>query len=267
MTVSICFITAIYGNYETSCKQFVNQTVDTDFICFTDNASIHKNGWIVDTAPYHITHPSLLDNGTYVNSLSKNKHTFNIGKYYKQAFKNIPRLQKYDVVVWLDGTIRITNRECAEQVLSKIHTNKIISVAHEWRHGNLHAEVIGSRVDKYMDSFWSNQHQPVQDVDKQYETYIADGYDETFFKQFHDKNPHTGVWVTCFVAWDNKDADIATFLDKWYMQTLQHTTQDQVSFSYVVQKSNIIPYTLPDPYYDTYTHTNTTFYDKLNHGK
>ena len=39
----ICFITAIYGNYELSCKPFIAQTVPTDFICFTDNANIIAN--------------------------------------------------------------------------------------------------------------------------------------------------------------------------------------------------------------------------------
>jgi hypothetical protein len=36
----ICFITAIYGNYEASCKKFAKQSIPTDFICFTDNKNI-----------------------------------------------------------------------------------------------------------------------------------------------------------------------------------------------------------------------------------
>lgn len=36
----ICFITAIYGSYEASCKRPVEQTVAADFICFTDNPTI-----------------------------------------------------------------------------------------------------------------------------------------------------------------------------------------------------------------------------------
>jgi hypothetical protein len=36
----ICFITAIYGGYESSCKNYVKQTIDTDFICFTDDINI-----------------------------------------------------------------------------------------------------------------------------------------------------------------------------------------------------------------------------------
>ena len=45
----ICFITAIYGKYEKSCKPFVKQTIDTDFICFTDDENIISNGWTIDT--------------------------------------------------------------------------------------------------------------------------------------------------------------------------------------------------------------------------
>jgi hypothetical protein len=72
----ICFITAIYGGYETSCKQFVQQTIETDFICFTDNIHIISNGWTINTTPYHLLNKSKLDNDTYTNSLCNNKHTF-----------------------------------------------------------------------------------------------------------------------------------------------------------------------------------------------
>ena len=116
MNAKICFITAIYGNYEASCKKFVKQTVDTDFICFTNNPSIIANGWIIDTTPYHIQNKSKIDNGRFKNSISKNKHTFNIAKYYKQAFQNIPILQQYDVVVWLDGTIEIIYDKTSEYI-------------------------------------------------------------------------------------------------------------------------------------------------------
>ena len=122
----ICFITAIYGNYETTCKKFTKQTIPTDFICFTDNPNILSNGWTIDTTPYHITNKSKLDNYTYVNSVYNNKHTFNIAKYYKQSFRNIPILQKYDVIVWLDGTVEIIYDKTSEYILDKIYDKKII---------------------------------------------------------------------------------------------------------------------------------------------
>ena len=95
----ICFITAIYGNYEASCKKFAEQTIKTDFICFTDNKKIISNGWTVNNTPYHLINKSILDDNTQTNSIRNNKHTFNaVSKYYKQAFKNIPILMNRNIV-------------------------------------------------------------------------------------------------------------------------------------------------------------------------
>ena len=99
----IAYITAIYGNYELSCKKFINQTINSDFICFTNNPKIISNGWEIDTNPYHITHRSKLDNGKKLNSIDNNSHTFNIAKYYKQNFYHIPKFNcwtKYDIEIF-----------------------------------------------------------------------------------------------------------------------------------------------------------------------
>lgn len=264
----ICFITAIYGSYETSCKPFVNQTVETDFICFTDNKDIISNGWIIDTRPYHIINKSCFDDNTYTNSLINNKHSFNICKYYKQAFKNIPILKKYDVIVWLDGSIEIIYDKTSEYILSKIYKEKIIGWNHEWRYGNLKDEVKASHFDRYTSTYWNNQTQPYQDVDKQYQSYVNDGYTNTYFKNLNSHILHMGVWVTCFVAFLITDCNVNTFIDLWYLQTLKYTTQDQIGFSYVCQKMKMVPYTLPNnEIYGDRPHFETMFYKKHNHGK
>lgn len=265
----ICFITAIYGGYESSCKKFVRQTVETDFICFTDNNHIINNGWIIDTIPYHFIHQSPLDNNTYTNSFCNNRHTFNIAKYYKQSFSNIPRLQKYDVVVWLDGTIEIIYDKTSEYILNHIYKEKIIGWHHEHRYGSLRNEVIISHhCNRYFTTHWNNQTQPYQDIDYQYKCYLEEGYNEDFFKNMNSHTPHMGVWITCFVAFLHKDTDIRNFLDLWYLQTLKYTTQDQVSFPYVCQKTNIIPFTLPNhEVYGVRPHSNTMFYIKHEHGQ
>lgn len=264
----ICFITAIYGNYETSCKPYKKQTINTDFICFTDNPSITSNGWIIDNTPYHITHRSPLDNGIYVNSMNNNKHTFNIAKYYKQAFQNIPRLKHYDVIVWLDGTIEITSEITSEYILSKIYDVYIIGWHHEYRNGILKNETIASNFQRYTSRYWNGQSQPYQDVNKQYNDYINDGYKEDFFNKYKHLSPHFGVWITCFVAFLNKNKKVSEFLNMWYMQTLKHTTQDQIGFPYVVQKINLIPYTLPNnEIKGICPHNSTQFYYKHSHGK
>jgi len=265
----ICFITAIYGNYETSCKKFAKQTIDTDFICFTDNNNIINNGWIIDATPYHLINKSNIDNNTFTNSLCNNNHTFNIAKYYKQAFSNIPILQKYDGIVWLDATIEIIYNKTSEYILNNIYKEKIIGWHHEYRNGDLINEVNASCYgDKYCSTNFNNQTQPYQDIDNQYKCYLEDGYNDLFFKNINSHSKHMGVWITCFVAFLNNDNDVNNFLNMWYLQTLKYTTQDQIGFSYVCQKTNIIPFTLPNnEIYGDCPHFNTMFYLKRNHGE
>ena len=215
---TICFITAIYGNYESSCKTFVKQTVDTDFICFSDNKNIISNGWIIDTTPYHLINKSDVDNNNYINSICNNKHTFNIAKYYKQSFRKIPILEKYDVIVWLDGTIEIIYDKTSEYILNNIYKEKIMGWHHDERNGFLMNEVDASHFFRYTSTYWNNQVQPYQDIDYQYKCYIDDGYDEQFFKNINSHTPHLGVWITCFVAFLFKNEDVEKFLDLWYLQ-------------------------------------------------
>jgi hypothetical protein len=263
----ICFITCICGSYETSCKKYVKQTIDTDFICFTDNKHIISNGWTIDTTPYHVINKSPIDNNTYINSFCNNRNTFNIAKYYKQSFTNIPILQKYDVVVWIDGTIEIIYDKTSEYIVNKIYNEKIIGWNHEKRYGLLSHEVKDSHFNRYTSTFYNNQRQPYQDIDHQYKCYLEDGYNDLFFKQIKSHTPHLGVWITCFVAFLHKDKDVKQFLDLWYLQTLQYTTQDQIGFSYVCQKTNIIPFTLPNEEISgECPHSNTMFYVKHKHG-
>jgi hypothetical protein len=263
----ICFITAIYGNYELSCKKFAKQTVETDFICFTDNKDIIRNEWIIDTTPYHLNNPSDLDNNNYVNSPCNNKNTFNIAKYYKQSFNNIPVLEKYDVIVWLDGTIEIIYDKTSEYILNNINEKKIIGWNHEGRYGILSNEVNeSSYIQRYVSTYYNGQEQPYQDVIYQYKCYVEDGYNDLFFKNLNHHTPHMGVWITCFVAFLKNDDNVKKFLDLWYLQTLKHTTQDQVGFSYVCQKTNLIPYTLPNSeIYGDCPHHETMFYIKHQH--
>lgn len=264
---SVCFITAIYGDYEKSCKRFVQQTVDTDFICFTDNKNLINNGWTIDTTPYHILNKSKIDNDQYVNSLCNNKHNFNIAKYYKQSFSDIPILKKYDVVVWLDGTIEIIYNKVSEYIINNIYKYKIIGWHHNWRKGLLAEEVKASHFYRYTSTFWNNQHQPYQDIDYQYKCYLADGYLDQYFKNIQPYSQYLGVWITCFVAFLHKHKDIQNFLNLWYLQTLKYTTQDQIGFSYVCQKTNIIPLTLPNVDVNGDPSNKTEFYIKHSHGK
>ena len=243
--MKLAFITAIYGGYEQSCKSFVKQSVDCDFICFTNDKNIKSNGWIIDVTPYHLINKSRIDTDQLHNSIVKNKHTFNIAKYYKQNFHNIPRLTSYDIIIWLDGTIEIINPDFASWIIEKINKNDIVTIEHiRSAKDKLHQEALESQFDRYTSTFWFNQSQPYQDVIAHYKHYIDNHYDDSKWSQIVPNRPNYGLFVTCFVAFNMKKQEIINFLDEWYLQTLTFTTQDQISFPYVLQKKNIIPYTV-----------------------
>jgi len=267
MTAEICFITAVYGNYEASTKKFVKQNIPTDFICFTDNKDIRNDaGWIIDTQEYHYTHKSELDNDKYHNSICKNKHTFNIAKYYKQAFYNIPRLKNYKAIIWIDGTIEIIDPGASEYILNNIAKAKIIGWHHELREGILHREVVASDFYRYTSKHWNGQDQPYQDIHKQYHDYILEGYTDDYFKN-RGHGTHFGVWCTCFVAFLNNDPEVTNFLFRWYLETLRYTTQDQIGFSFVCFRHNLLPLTLPNgDIHGDAPNTETQFYIKHQHG-
>jgi len=281
MSKRVAFITSILGNYELTCKPFVEQTIDSDFICFTDNPNIKSNGWIIDTTPYHDTHKSPVDNGLYNNSITKegrlkvleNRHTFNLAKYYKQSWKNIPRLKDYDVVIWLDGTIEITKGDVSEYMIELCEKYDIVSWHHEMRGGLLFHEAFSCYLEKYHNRNYLNQQQPYQDVISQYHTYLQEGYDEEYFLKYpriegRGRGDHFGVWITCFVAFNNRSESVTTFLDEWYLQTLKYTTQDQVGFPKVVQDLNLVPYTLPDKRFGgNDPHVATDIFIKHDHKK
>jgi hypothetical protein len=211
-----------------------------------------------------------LDDGSYHNSLSKNKNTFNVAKYYKQAFRNIPALQGYDAVVWLDGTIEIIDETVAEYILRNIRSSKVIGWHHEMRGGNMFKEVFASDFDRYTSTLYNGQEQPYQDIFRQYVNYLNEGFSETYFDEMKQKtgDPHYGMWITCFVAFDNKDPDVHAFLDFWYLQTLRFTTQDQISFPFVCQQKGVLPLTLPNAEVEGFwANSKTQFYIKHGHGK
>ena len=290
----VAFITAILGKYELTCKPFVKQTIETDFICFTDNPNIISNGWIIDTIPYWKDFPNKIDNGFYINSTNKsekltkfaeseysdlysNTNNFNLAKYYKQSWPCIPRLKDYDVVIWLDGTLEITAPDVAEYMVELCEKYLIVGWQHELRAGHLAWEAFGSYLSKYTSRFYADKPQPYQDVIKQYHDYVAQGYNEDFWASYPRKegrgtgiykDNHFGVWITCFVAFNNRSDKVKEFLDLWYLQTLKYTTQDQVGFPKVVQDTNIVPYTLPDNRFTgDYPHQKTSIYVKQEHGQ
>lgn len=297
----IAYITAIYGNYESSCKRHAYQTISADFICFTDNPSIVSNNWIVDTTPYHLQfwEEQVASDFSYFantrniskteilsakNAFSNNMHPFNVAKFYKTNFPWIPRLKDYDIIVWLDGTLVIHNSMVSsrvQQLIDKNEENFIIFEVRRW--GKLKNEAEMSLLsEKYTTDSWNGVKQTIQDVDKQYDAYTLSGYDDNdywgtgrSFENTHGSKltkgqisfrPQRGVFCTCFVAYDMRKRESQEFLALWYEHILFFSTQDQVSFPYVAQKLGAKVYSLPDDYVVAGDFDLNEWFDKLAHG-
>jgi len=268
----LCFVTSITGGYEQTCKKPAPQRIPCDFIVFTDRPKTietHDGAWkVVDANLYEYGVDHARDASTNpreINSLWNNRHPFNKAKFFKLNLHRIPELASYDVVVWLDGTVEITDPMCAERVLGALGDSPLV-FRHEHRKGSLKAEVDDSMYAKYTSAFWNGHQQPVQDLQKQYADYVRDGFVERWIPNPIDE--HDGVWITCFVAWDMRSPRTAEFLDMWWRENVVHTTQDQVSFPYVAWKTGIRPRSLPSGGIGgAEPHKKTDFYVKRDHGR
>jgi hypothetical protein len=234
----VAVITAIYGNYESTCKPFAEQSVGTNFFCFSDNLKLKSDSWLVDHFPYHLFelyhefHDNLIHER---NSFHHNLHPINIGKFYKMKFHEIPFLTQdnYDLIIWVDGTIQITSPFMSQQLMNlftvpnsfESHDNSSTAlyetqrmiVAFEHSLHTLKQEVDASKeLDRYILPFHNGFHQPFQPIEEQYETYLQQGYPLDYWKvaiqEISEKtieiSSHPsrfyGLWVTCFLAFHMK---------------------------------------------------------------
>jgi hypothetical protein len=278
----VAVITALFGGYEESCKNYVKQTEATDFYCFTDNEDIDSRGWIVDTVPYHLFRlkEEFQENTIEeINSFHNNQHPFNVAKFYKQNFHLIPVLQDYEFIIWIDGTVSIQNENMSRivrELFAERQENILVFEHH--RAANLSEEVRFSVISKkYMVPSWRGFSQPVQDLDLQYQDYLSQGYTDQYWElvkqelNWTDRNEY-GVFCTCFVAFRMKGksgheiSSVKEFLNLWHDHNRHYSTQDQISFPFVIQKLKENPFPLPNLHvYGSYE-LNSLFI-KLPHGE
>lgn len=268
----VAIISCCYGGYEVTTKPVVEQSVPCDKIFFTDNPKINNHGnWIIDTNPYHLTNNKYLDTD-YTNSWKNNKTNYMISKYYKAQFMDIPRLQKYDYILVIDGTIEITNKDCIKMFIEKVEKEKtnMICWMHDFRDGELYNEAIASsRDNRWTSTKFREQDQPFQDVLSQYKSYVSNGYMTEYWKN-QSTHKDYGVFCTGFSFYKINNYT-KKFLDLWYEEILKWTTQCQVSFAYVLQmlqKNNDYKFSvLPDDLVKGTCHRKSNVHVLIGHGK
>ena len=255
----IAYVSAIINNYEHTAKIHITQSIPTDFVLFTDNPAIINSEHIkiIDANKYKYGIDEFIDcNPNMKNNLRTNTHSFMRAKFFKCNLHRIPELREYDYIVWCDGSIKVHNPLFSEFILEITKKKPIVLWTHHCRNGILKNEVEASiGGNKYTSTNWYGQDQPFQDVAQSYLDYCNDGFKENWFniyknvdgQYFNDNSDlHIGVWCTTYIIFDMRSPLTHKFLDEYWKDTLYHTTQDQVVFSYVCWKLQFLPYSLPD---------------------
>ena len=236
-TSRVAFITVMLGLYELSLKEPVEQlhlTPPPDFLAFCDidfaahalrrdadelrqdaRTVARPNGsaWMLDWTPYHITHAA---NRTGEGERRQRggiggHQKFAAGKWFKMQFYRIPRLQRYRWVVWMDGTIELLGANCASFIASAGYA--LIGLNFAPRRCSLRLELEPTLLGgKYDD----------QPVLEQLVRYARAGMPEVY-----------GMWLTSLIVFDLGHAHTRAWLDTWYAETQEWSSQDQLSFPYV----------------------------------
>jgi hypothetical protein len=264
-----------------------------------------NNPWIIDEYPYHLDADiwSQIDHESsiYANSVFKdiiNLHSgsgsqdyYNIVKFYKMNFFLFPRMQQYDYVVWLDGTIEVHSDTAALTISTKlqdISTKGFHVMLFEHTRSTLEYEAMASATDKR----WAPPPPPSQseasmhtheqysydknknNVLHQLQTYSELGYSEAKWRAIDSARPLYGLWVTCFIAYDMREPSTQLFLQSWFTHTQLFSSQCQLSFSFLCQMNRIAdragvpfrPYSLPDGDIRGTNRVNSLFRKKRYHG-
>jgi hypothetical protein len=218
---NVAIITAIYGDYDNLKDPNIDYIEKVDWYCFTDNNNIKSNFWKIINTPYHLNSNT---NDNYKNSYSniKDKKTYNMmcAKYYKMKNHEIDILNKYDYIVWIDGSI-ILRKNFIENVSNNI-LKKDIELAnfkHSVRNNIKDETNVSIEMEKYK----------TQGVDKQYNHYIANGFDDS-----------VGLFENTIIIRKKTDRTNDIF-DTWWLHNLIYSYQDQISYPYVLWEKNFLP--------------------------
>jgi hypothetical protein len=208
-----------------------------------------------------------------INSLTHNRHPFNLAKVFKMQFYRFFELSEYRAAVWLDATIQLIGPQTAGLVFHLLAQQRRNFVTFEHnRQGLLSAEAEASKTEKYEGTHWGCCDQPFQNVTRQYEEYLQQGFKEKWWLEEYDaplgisKRPEWGLWVTSFVALDLHSPASFEFLDAWWQENVVHSTQDQVSFPFVAWKMKVYPFSLPSPGVSAGSWMHNDFFARIEHG-
>ena len=167
----------------------------------------------------------------------------------------LPELRPFQYVIWLDGTVQLSQPlsfPLFRPVLEHTTTTTLfehcaplhlVGRINQCRHGLLGKEVeISTALADDGDVYEG------QDFVRQKKYYLNEsGFRERWFKGESEAmdRPNYGVWVTCLVILNLRNRDTLRFLDQWWIENTNTTTQDQITFVFAAWRTGLLPHSLP----------------------
>lgn len=207
-----CIYSAIYGRYDRLKKQ-PDQTIPVDFLCFTDCADLDQDGsWQVirnirrPLSPrMRAKHLKILSHRIFPRGRPNLLETFPTGIRRQLA--------SYDYLIWIDGSVQITNPDFAETVIGNIRKSGWTMFSHPDRECIYDEASVSTKLEKYRD----------QPIAEQVESYRAEGYPE-----------RNGLMASGIIGRDARDERMVAINEMWWQENQKWTHQCQISLPVVL---------------------------------
>jgi Protein of unknown function (DUF616) len=213
----ICVYTAIFGGYD-DLHPPVPQSVPTDFLCYTDAPALASPGlWrVMHERRVPDLHPRMR-----AKWLKTHPHVlFPAGRPPAGRYSALdPRRlwRRYDAVIWIDGSIRVTSENFARDLAACLGPDGIACFRHPNR------DCIYEEAEKSLR--WAKyQGMPIRE---QAESYRREGFPA-----------HHGLMAGGIIARGTRAPHLAAIDEAWWQENLRWTYQDQLSLPVVLWRQN-----------------------------
>ena len=225
MNKKIAVITSIYGDYDNlKDQENVLERDLVDWYCFTDNSKIKSDFWKICNVPYHIINTKnnndYLKFKNYYNNIKDHKiYNMMSAKYYKSQMHHIDILQNYDYYIWVDGSMFLRDNFIVNIFKLIDQDYNLINFKHSVRNNIKDETNVSINMNKYK----------YQNILYQYNSYIEDKFPDNI-----------GLFEkTIFIRKNNEIMN--DLFNLWWLNNLEYSYQDQISYPYVLWKKNIKP--------------------------
>ncbi len=226
----VAVYTTIFGNYN-YLLPVMKQSVDADFFCITDNVDIEHGtafGQAGDGQRWKIIP---------IEYPTKDLPDRLRAKFFKLFPWEAYTLDRYDIMIFIDGSIGITSPDFVRHCLDSLGEADMALYAHPERDCIYDEAQASKPLIKYQR----------QNIDGQ----IA------FYNSIYPK--HGGLYACGVMVRRIQSETIRSLMGKWWWEIIKWTTQDQLSFPVICKLSKFVPNLIPgnqykNDYFKVYWH-------------